>query len=102
MKRYFRFLGLIIILLTAGYFFIVYTVAPDYISKQLPLIEQQAQVYINGQVKIGRINWGGGLTVELEDIEITDSAQGKVAELPHTLIKLEPWRAISHPLAALG
>lgn len=102
MKRYFRFLGLIIILLTAGYFFIVYTVAPDYISKQLPLIEQQAQGYINGQVKIGRINWGGGLTVELEDIEITDSAQGKVAELPHTLIKLEPWRAISHPLAALG
>ena len=102
MKRYFRFLGLIIIFLAAGYFFLVYTVAPDYISKQLPLIEQQAQSYINGQVKIGRINWSGGLTVELENIEVTDSAQGKVAELPHTLVKLEPWRAISHPLAVIG
>lgn len=102
MKRYFRFLGLIIILLTAGYFFLIHTVVPDYISKQLPLIEQQAQGYINGQVKIGHINWNGGLTVEIENIQVTDSNEGKVADFPHMLIKLEPWRAISHPMAALG
>ena len=102
MRRYFQFLGLIIIILTVGYMFLVRTVAPDYIHQHLPTIEAQAQSYINGQVKIGKINWDGGLTVELEDIAVTDSSNGKVAELPHTVVKIEPWRAISHPLAVIS
>lgn len=102
MNRYFRFIGLLIILLTAGYIFLVKTVVPDYISKQLPLLEQQAQGFINGRVHIGKIQWEGGLTVELKNVEIADRSNEKVAELPRTVIKLEPWRAISHPLAAIG
>lgn len=102
MKRYVHFLGLIIIILTVGYMFLVNTVAPDYIRKQLPLIEEQAQGYINGQVKIGKINWNGGLTVELEDIAVTDSNNGKIAQLPHTIVKIEPWRTVSNPMAVIS
>lgn len=102
MNKYFRFLGILIVILTAGYIFLVNTVVPDYISKQLPNLEQQTQSFINGQVHIGKMQWNGGLTVELHDVTISGSNDGKVAELPRTVIKLEPWRAISNPMAVIG
>lgn len=102
MNKYFRFLGIIIVLLAAGYIFLVNTVAPDYIRKQLPVLEQQAQGFINGQVHIGKIMWDGGLTVELRNVEIIDDNKDRIAELPRTVIELEPWRAVSHPLAVIG
>lgn len=102
MKKYLQFLGALIILLAAGYIFLVHTVMPSYIKQMLPKAEQLAQEYINGSVKIGGLKWDGGLTAEVTDVTITDAQGAKVAELPRTVVTLRPWLALDKAARAVS
>ena len=81
MKKYLQFVGALIILLAAGYIFLVHTVMPKYIKQAIPQMQQLATKYINGSVSIGGLKWEGGLTAELTDVVVKDAKGEKVAEL---------------------
>ena len=102
MKKYLQFVGALIILLAAGYIFLVQTVMPKYIKQAIPQLQQLATEYINGSVSIGGLKWEGGLTAELTDIVVKDAQGGKVAELPRTVLTLRPWLAMQKPERALS
>ncbi|MDY4919613.1 MAG: translocation/assembly module TamB domain-containing protein [Phascolarctobacterium sp.] len=102
MKRYFRFLAFLIVLLSAGYIFLVHSVMPKYIRQMLPQVNAIASEMINGTITVGDMTWEGGLNVELADITVTDAQGAKVAELPRTIIKLRPWRALQRGERAVG
>ena len=53
MKKYLQFVGALIILLAAGYIFLVHTVMPKYIKQAIPQMQQLATKYINGSVSVG-------------------------------------------------
>ena len=59
MKKYLQFVGALIILLAAGYIFLVQTVMPKYIKQAIPQMQQLAAEYINGSVSIGGLKWEG-------------------------------------------
>lgn len=101
-KKYFIFISILVAMLTAGYFFLVRTVMPDYIKQSLPRLEALAAEYINGSVRIGGMRWDGGLSAELDDVVILDAEKQKVAELPKTVLYLRPWLAIDNPAKALS
>ena len=73
MKKYLQFVGALIILLAAGYIFLVHTVMPKYIKQAIPQMQQLAAEYINGSVSIGGLKWEGGLTAELTDVVVKDA-----------------------------
>ena len=102
MKKYLQFLGSLIILLAAGYIFLVHSVMPSYIKQMLPQAEQLAAQYINGTVSIGGLKWDGGLTAEVTDVTVKDAQGAKVAELPRTVITLRPWLALEKKERALS
>lgn len=102
MKKYLQFLASLIILLAAGYIFLVHTVMPRYIKQMLPQAEQLAQDYINGSVTIGGLKWEGGLTAELTDVTVKDAQGVKVAELPRTVITMRPWLAMDKAARAVS
>ena len=85
MKKYLQFVGALIILLAAGYIFLVHTVMPKYIKQAIPQMQQLATKYINGSVSIGGLKWEGGLTAELTDVVVKDAKGEKVAELPRPM-----------------
>ena len=78
MKKYLQFVGALIILLAAGYIFLVHTVMPKYIKQAIPQMQQLATEYINGSVSIGGLKWEGGLTAELTDVVVKDAKGEKV------------------------
>ena len=78
----------------AGYYHCVQNVVPKFLQEQLPLVEQLAPDYINGQVKIGSLNWNGALSIEINDVVVTNDKKRKIAVLPKTVISLRPWRAL--------
>ena len=102
MKKYLQFVGALIILLAAGYIFLVHTVMPKYIKQAIPQMQQLATKYINGSVSIGGLKWEGGLTAELTDVVVKDAKGEKVAELPRTVLTLRPWLAMQKPERALS
>lgn len=102
MKKYLQFVGALIILLAAGYIFLVHTVMPKYIKQAIPQMQQLAAEYINGSVSIGGLKWEGGLTAELTDVVVKDAKGEKVAELPRTVLTLRPWLAMQKPERALS
>ena len=75
MKKYFSFIAFLIVLLSAGYIFLVHTVMPKYIRQSLPQAERIASSFINGSVSLGDLTWNGGLNVEVGKLEVKDSAQ---------------------------
>lgn len=95
MKRYFQFLGIIVILLIVGYVFLVNTVMPKYIRQMLPKIESLAPEYINGSISIGNLVWNGGLSAEFTDITVKDSTNNTITELPRVIIHFKPWLAVN-------
>ena len=103
MRKYFwHIIGTIVVILCAGYMFLVKTVAPDYIRQLLPVIEAMAPDFINGSVRIGDLRWGGGLSAEIIDVTVYDEAGGKICELPKTIVSTRPWRALGEPARALS
>ena len=78
----------------AGYLHCVNNVVPKFLHEQLPVIEKMAPDYIKGSVKIGGFTWGGGLSVEVDNVVVTDATKEKVAVLPKTIVSLKPWKAI--------
>ena len=102
MKKYFRFIGFLIVLLSAGYIFLVNSVMPPYIRQMLPVAEQVASQMINGSITIGDLTWDGGLQAEIDNIVVKDAKGAKVAELPRTIVHFRPWRAFNKGAAAIS
>ena len=94
MKKYFRFIAVLVMLLSAGYIFLVRTVMPSYIRQVLPQAEGLASSFINGNISIGDLTWNGGLSAEVGNIVIKDDKGIKVAEIPRTIVHLRPWLAL--------
>lgn len=102
MKKYLQFIGILFIILAAGYVFLVHTVMPKYIRQMLPQIEEMAPEYINGSVSIGNLTWNGGLSAEITDVTIKDNNGERVAELPRTVVHFRPWLALDNPAKAVS
>ena len=94
MKKYFSFIAFLIVLLSAGYIFLVHTVMPKYIRQSLPQAERIASSFINGSVSLGDLTWNGGLNVEVGKLEVKDSKGAKVVEIPRLIVHLRPWLAL--------
>lgn len=101
-KYYWHIIGILVIILSAGYIFLVHTVMPKYIRQMLPVIEAMAPDYINGTVSIGDLTWDGGLSAEIIDVTVKDNAGGKIAVLPRTVVSVRPWLAIGNAARALS
>ena len=94
MKRYFRFIAFLIVLLSAGYIFLVHTVMPKYIRQSIPEAERIASSFINGSITMGDLTWDGGLSAEVGNLEVKDAQGQKVAEIPRIIVHLRPWLAL--------
>lgn len=102
MKKYFRFIAVLVMLLSAGYIFLVRTVMPNYIRQVLPQAESLASGFINGKISIGELTWNGGLSAEIGNIVIEDDKGIKVAEVPRTIVHLRPWLALDKGVKAIS
>lgn len=102
MKKYFRFIAVLVMLLSAGYIFLVRTVMPSYIRQVLPQAEVLASSFINGNISIGDLTWNGGLSAEVGNIVIKDDKGIKVAEIPRTIVHLRPWLALDKGVKAVS
>lgn len=102
MKKYFRFIAVLVMLLSAGYIFLVRTVMPSYIRQVLPQAEGLASSFINGNISIGDLTWNGGLSAEVGNIVIKDDKGIKVAEIPRTIVHLRPWLALDKGVKAVS
>lgn len=107
MKKYLGFnnisiIGAIVAVCVAGYLYLVHNVVPKYIQQMLPVVEEMAQDYINGSVKVGGVNWQGGLTAEVDNVVVKDLQQQNIAVVPKTRIELRPWLAVFAPARAVS
>lgn len=100
--NYIKIMGIILAFFVAGYLFLVNAIVPEYIQQLLPVAEDMAKDYINGSVKIGGLNWNGGLSAEIENVVIKDAQQKEVAVLPKTKVHLRPWLALIKKERALS
>ena len=80
MKKYFRFIAFLIVLLSAGYIFLVHTVMPKYIRQSIPEAERIASGFINGSITLKDITWNGGLSAEVGQLEVKDAQGQRVVE----------------------
>ena len=94
MKKYFRFIAFLIVLLSAGYIFLVHTVMPKYIRQSIPEAERLASSFINGSITLKDITWNGGLSAEVGQLEVKDAQGQRVVEIPRIIVHLRPWLAL--------
>ena len=102
MKKYFRFIAFLIVLLSAGYIFLVHTVMPKYIRQSIPEAERIASSFINGSITLKDITWNGGLGAEVVQLEVKDAQGQKVAEIPRIIVHLRPWLALDKGARAVS
>lgn len=102
MKKYFSFIAFLIVLLSAGYIFLVRTVMPKYIRQSLPEVERIASSFINGSVTMGDLTWEGGLSAEVGNLQVQDAQGGKVAEIPRIIVHFRPWLALDRGSRAVS
>ena len=102
MKKYFSFIAILVVLLSAGYIFLVHTVMPKYIRQSLPEVEQLASSFINGSVKIGDLTWDGGLSAEVGKLEVQDQQGQAVVEIPRVIVHFRPWLALDKGARAVS
>ncbi|MEE1194081.1 MAG: translocation/assembly module TamB domain-containing protein [Phascolarctobacterium sp.] len=102
MKKYFRFIAFLIVLLSAGYIFLVHTVMPKYIRQSIPEAERLASSFINGSITLKDITWNGGLSAEVGQLEVKDAQGQKVAEIPRIIVHLRPWLALDKGARAVS
>ena len=94
MKKYFSFIAFLIVLLSAGYIFLVRTVMPKYIRQSLPEVERIASSFINGSVSLDNITWEGGLSAEVGNLQVQNAQGSKIAEIPRIIVHFRPWLAL--------
>lgn len=102
MKKYFTFIAFIVVLLSAGYIFLVHTVMPKYIRQSIPEVEKIASSFINGSITLGDLTWDGGLSAEVGKLEVKDAKGDKVAEIPRIIVHLRPWLALDKGARAVS
>ena len=102
MKKYFRFIAFLIVLLSAGYIFLVHTVMPKYIRQSIPEAERIASSFINGSITLKDITWNGGLSVEVGQLEVKDAQGQRVVEIPRIIVHLRPWLALDKGARAVS
>ena len=102
MKKYFRFIAFLIVLLSAGYIFLVHTVMPKYIRQSIPEAERIASSFINGSITLKDITWNGGLSAEVGQLGVKDAQGQKVAEIPRIIVHLRPWLALDKGARAVS
>lgn len=102
MKKYFRFIAFLIVLLSAGYIFLVHTVMPKYIRQSIPEAERIASSFINGSITLKDITWNGGLSAEVGQLEVKDAQGQKIAEIPRIIVHLRPWLALDKGARAVS
>lgn len=102
MKKYFTFIAFIVVLLSAGYIFLVHTVMPKYIRQSIPEVEKIASSFINGSITMGDLTWDGGLSAEVGKLEVKDAKGDKVAEIPRIIVHLRPWLALDKGARAVS
>lgn len=102
MKKYFTFIAFLVVLLSAGYIFLVHTVMPKYIRQSLPEVERIASSFINGSITVGDMTWDGGLSAEVGKLEVKDAKGEKVAEIPRIIVHLRPWLALDKGARAVS
>ena len=102
MKKYLRFIAFLIVLLSAGYIFLVQTVMPKYIRQSLPTVERIASSFINGSVTLEDLTWNGGFSAEVGQLEIKDEQGQRVVEIPRIIVHLRPWLAIDKGTRAVS
>ena len=102
MKKYFSFIAFLIVLLSAGYIFLVHTVMPKYIRQSLPQAERIASSFINGSITLKDITWNGGLSAEVGQLEVKDAQGQKIAEIPRIIVHLRPWLALDKGARAVS
>ena len=102
MKKYFSFIAFLIVLLSAGYIFLVHTVMPKYIRQSIPMVEQVASSFINGSISVGDMTWNGGLSAEVGRLEVKDGKGDKVAEIPRVIVHFRPWLALEKGAKAVS
>jgi translocation and assembly module TamB len=73
---------------------VFHAVMPRVLQEARPYAERQAANYLNGSVRIGSIEWPGGLSLLVRDVDIRDRAGRAVAELPETKVTVHPFRAV--------
>lgn len=102
MKKYFRFIAFLIVLLSAGYIFLVHTVMPKYIRQSIPEAERIASSFINGSITLKDITWNGGLSAEVGQLEVKDAQGQRVVEIPRIIVHLRPWLALDKGARAVS
>lgn len=102
MKKYFRFIAFLIVLLSAGYIFLVHTVMPKYIRQSLPEVERIASSFINGSITMEDMTWDGGLSAEIGQLKVKDVEGKKIAEIPRIIVHFRPWLAIDKGARAVS
>ena len=102
MKKYFRFIAFLIVLLSAGYIFLVHNVMPKYIRQSIHEAERIASSFINGSITLKDITWNGGLSAEVGQQEVKDAQGQKLAEIPRIIVHLRPWLALDKGARAVS
>ena len=102
MKKFSTFIAFLVVLLSAGYIFLVHTVMPKYIRQSLPEVERIASSFINGSVTVGDLTWDGGLSAEMGNLVIKDAQGEKVAEIPRLIVHMRPWLALDKGARAVS
>ena len=95
-------MAFLIVLLSAGYIFLVHTVMPKYIRQSIPEAERLASSFINGSITLKDITWNGGLSAEVGQLEVKDAQGQRVVEIPRIIVHLRPWLALDKGARAVS
>ena len=95
-KLIIQLVALVVIVVGLVYYAFVQLVVPQLLLQAKPQIMQLAQQYINGQVRIGRISWSGGLTVAAQDVEIVDLEGNLLGQVPELAVTINPLKALQN------
>lgn len=88
--------------LGAAYYFLLTQIVPGLLQEALPQLESLAPRFINGSVTVAALRWPGGLSAEIDGVQIRDAQGVLLAELPHTTVHLRPWLALGTPARAVS
>lgn len=77
-----------------GYYGLVHYAVPKLLQTAGPQLTQMAKDYINGQVKMGKIVWDGGLSVAAQDVQVLDQEGQLLGKVPKLSVTINPLKGI--------